>query len=77
MTKREEILERITKLPDNKLKKIQDTLEEIEKEDKSLSENNLSKTQKNLLNLMKCTINTGRGDFSVIHDKYLYGIDHE
>jgi hypothetical protein len=77
MTERELLVERIIKLPDNKFRKIKEVLDSIEKEDVNATEKHLSDTQVKLLDLMKHTVSTGRGDFSINHDKYLYGIENE
>lgn len=70
MNARQEVMNLIGELSESQIKKVIDCIRTIRKEKK---ETGLTGEQKELLSLLNCTINTGRGDFAEKHDRYIYG----
>jgi hypothetical protein len=69
---REQVMERISLLSPDQLKKVSEFLDSINPSIKNVKKENLNKSQKEALDLLNYTIETGITDLARNHDKYLY-----
>ena len=70
---RQEVIDMINQLSDEQLQELGDYIKPIFSQTIKVHEKRLNKEQKELLGLLKYTIDSGRGDFAEAHDHYLYG----
>lgn len=72
---RQEVINMINQLSDEQLQKVVDYIKLMFFQKAKVYEKELDKEQKELLDLLNYTINSGRGDFAEQHDHYLYGVN--
>jgi hypothetical protein len=70
MSIKEQIIERISLLPQYQIKKVADFLDSLNSLEKNLKKEKLSKNQERLLGLLNYTIDTGITDLAENHHKY-------
>ena len=70
---RQEAIKIVSQLSDEQLQKLVDYVKLMFSQKVNVHENKLNKEQKELLDLLNYSIDSGRGDFAEKHDHYLYG----
>lgn len=74
MAAKQEIINMVDQLPKKQLKKVVDYIRVLLLQENKGKEIKLEEEQEQLLELLNCTIDTGRGDFAENHNHYLYGV---
>ncbi|MBC8186138.1 hypothetical protein H8E88_34070 [candidate division KSB1 bacterium] len=70
---RQEVINIVSQLSDDQLQNLVDYIKLMFSKKTNVQEKKLNQEQKELLDLLNYTIDSGREDFAEHHDRYLYG----